>query len=204
MRIAVQSPRDQKQVLVPMRVAWMVSPSTPFLRLEASESPSQDGTKVEFVAYYQCQDEPTPPTGGVRIVQPPGPFQPVVSDRNGPYRLIRISFKSGLWTRTFPAHSDKYIINESLFDWSRVAGKWTPGADIFEFLERDHALWQQSGICPDPRAYEVESSSWLDEVGATQDGDRRWRHYLILGHDGYVEVIAEGCEILEGQVLAGW
>ncbi len=200
----MKNTQDQKQILVPLRVAWMVSPSTPFLRLHVSESASQDETHVEFVAHYQCEEVSRPSITGIQVVQPPSPFQLAEGRQNGPYRLLRIVFKNGHWARMYPSHSDKEVINEATFDWSQVTGRWTPGQDIFAYLKQSREVWQQSGICPDPGVYEVELSSWLDETGAVQDRERKWRHYLILGHDGYVEVIAEGYEILEGQILAGW
>ena len=46
--------------------------------------------------------------------------------------------------------------------------------------------WQSSGTCPDPRAYRVIGSSWLDELSASEHD----HHYLIVGHDAFVEVVA--------------
>ncbi len=198
------STRVQKPILMPIQVPWMVSPSTPFLRLVATECSSQGETHVDFVAYYHCEDVSVSSSSGVLVVQPPSTFQLANSSQKGPYRLLRFVFKSGIWSRMCPSHSDKEVIDESLFDWSQVTGSWTPGEDILKHLQQTRDSWQQSGICPDPSIYEVELSPWLDETGAAQDRYRKWRHYLILGHDSYIEVIAEGYEILEGQLLTGW
>jgi hypothetical protein len=194
---------NNKPKLTPLHVPWMVSPSTPFLRLVALESASQEHTHVEFVAYNQCEDAPPSVSGtGLRVVQAPNTFQVAGAVERGPYRLLRIAFKGSVGARMYPAHSDSQVVNESVYDWTQVRGRWSPGEDIYAHLERDRVSWQHTGVCPDPRVYEVVNSPWLEEMQL--EGDQRWKHYLILGHDAFVEVIAEGHEIIEGQVLGGW
>lgn len=190
----------QKPIAVPFSVPWMVSPSTPFLRLVASESAEQNGTYVEFVAYYQCEDVSIPGSS-ITVVQPPAPFRLSDGHRRGPYRLIRISFKNGTWARMCPAHSDTQVVDNSAYVWSQVPGRCKPGEDIFENLRRNRGLWQQSGICPDPGIYEIASSPWLNEIKDLYNIGTEWKHYLCLGHDSYTEVIAAGYKILEGQFL---
>jgi hypothetical protein len=196
----------KKQKLIPMKVPWMVSPSTPFLRLFASEQSSQESTYVEFVAYYKCEETHSSDalTSGVNVVKQPASFQKGNTGERGPYRLIRIVFENGLWARLSPAHSDKEVVEDCLFDWSAVRGRWSQGEDIYEFMNRTREEWVRSGICPDPNIYEVEGSHWLDETRAANDRHKKWRHYVIQGHDAYAEIIAEGCTILEGQVLSAW
>jgi hypothetical protein len=197
----VRDSRFQLPILLPLRVPWMVSPSTPFLRLVATESAADGGTFVEFVGYYQCDDHPSELGTDVLIAQPPGPFQPAKGIQRGAYRLIRIVFKSGVWARMTPSHSDTETIDESQYDWSQIPDQWTPDMDIDEYLDRDREAWQQTGVCPDPGVYEVSRSRWLSETGAGSDG--RWKHFLITGDDSYADVIAQGYEIVEGQVLTG-
>jgi hypothetical protein len=182
----------------------MVSASTPFLRLFCSESAAEGGTYIEFVAFYECENAEFGTKDSVHVVQPPPPFQLALGTHAGPYRLVRISFKNGLWVRVNPAHSDTEVVDESMFDWSQVSGRWKTGEDIFDYFKRDKESWRQTGICPDPGFYEIQSSRWLDETGASDDRSTKWKHFLVLGHDSYAEVIAESFEILEGQVLAGW
>ena len=192
-----------KPKLMPLHAPWRVSPSTPFLRLVALESASQEQTHVEFVAYNQCEDASSAASGtSLRVVQPPNAFQGAKTDERGPYRLLRIVFKGSVGARMYPAHSDSQVVDESSYDWTQVPGRWSPGEDIYSYLERDRATWLQTGVCPDPRVYEVVNSPWLEEM--QMESDQRWKHYLILGHDAFVEVIAEGHEIIEGQVLGGW
>jgi hypothetical protein len=186
---------------IPLEVPWMVSPSTPFLRLFATE---QENTYVEFVAYYKCEESPTWQSSGtgIQVVKPPSTFH-AADTGHGPHRLVRLVFEWGIWVKLSPAFSDKEVVPEAGFDWSAVSGRWSPGEDIGGFLKRSQEEWLRSGICPDPNVYEINGSQWLEETGAAHDKHNQWRHYLILGHDAYAEVIAKGFVIHEGQVLSG-
>lgn len=160
---------------------------------------------MEFVAYYKCEENSTVRsfTTGIVVVKPPATFQ-MDKAGHGPYRLVRVVFESGLWVKLSPAYSDKEVIQDAIFDWSAVPGRWSHEGDIYELLKRSKEEWLRSGICPDPNIYEVENSQWLDETGAANDKHTQWKHFLILGHDAYAEVIARAYKIQEGQVLSGW
>src|SRR5690606_31132037 len=117
------------------------------------------------------------------------------------YRLLRVRFIEGLWARMLPAHSDLQVIDEANYDWSQVTGRRRPDEAIDEYLIRKSATWRESGVCPNPRFYQVDESAWLHDVIAGSEQREDWRHFLILGHDAYVEVIANGMCIEEGQSL---
>jgi hypothetical protein len=76
-----------------------------------------------------------------------------------------------------PAYSDTQVVEESQFDWSQVPGRWRTGEDIFEYFKRERDLWEESGICPNPRAYEIFSSAWLTQTGLSRDSGKAWKHY---------------------------
>lgn len=159
---------------------------------------------VEFVAYFGCNDNSGHSGENILVVRPPRAFQASTEAEKAPYRLMRIAFKGCISARMCPAYSDTEVVDESAFDWSKISGRWTAGDDIFAYLSRQRALWHETGICPDPQAYEVALSPWAASFRSQYDSDQRWKHYLILGHDSYVEVIAEGYQIIEGQVLREW
>lgn len=192
---------DAKPKLIPLRVPWMVSPSTPFLRLVAFECDFEEKTHVEFLSYDKRLDT-SPPTDGktVEIAAPPGAFRASGNLEEGPDRLVRMAFYHCIAARMCPSHSDAEVVEESAYDWSAIPARFSPGDDIFAYLERNRALWLQTGICPNPRAYEVANSPWLKEYGLANGPV--WKHYLILGHDAYVEVIAKGYEVIFAQAAA--
>lgn len=146
--------------LKPVGVPWQVSPSTPELRVRVSE----DGS--ETVVEARC-----------------------TLCEAGKYRDARIalSFDRGLYLHFSQSYSDAEVVREADYDWTEV-----PTIDpqrIEESRHRLQSLWDETGKCPDPGVYEVENSSWSEEVA-----EQALRHYLIVGHDAYVELLAAGLD----------
>ena len=55
-----------------------------------------------------------------------------------------------------------------------------------DWLRRE---WKATGLCPSPGFYVATESEWLSSLpDANQE---RCRHYVVVGRDGYVELIAE-------------
>lgn len=187
----------EKQLLDPVKVPWMISPSAPFLKLQ--ESSEQGEVLVTFVGYFGTQDTGNSgsPTGMPEIREPGPEFH--LSDDKAPYRLIRVSFAEVLQSRTVSAVSDSQVIRESDYDWHKVASKRRSGEKINDFLRRHASSWEKTGLCPNPRMYEVLGSAWLEELAP--QNPLPWHHYLLLGHDEYVEVAARTWRWDAGQAL---
>lgn len=191
-----------KPKLEPLKVSWMVSPSAPFLRLVAQEGLPVHAVEVQFVAYDKRLDNDAGnQMGMVRIAESPSDFRPYDGPASKPYRQIRICFVGEAYAKVSPAFSDSQVIEEAYFDWSGVPGRWEPGEDIFEYLRRRDRLWYQTGICPNPRIYKVEGSKWLQDAISSERPGSRLNHYIILGHDMFVEILASEHRIIEGQML---
>ena len=77
-------------------------------------------------------------------------------------------------------------MREADYDWSDVP-LLSLGSEYVESRRRRREKWRETGLCPDPNAYEVVGSPWLAEHGhpidRTLEGSKPFRHYLILGHD---------------------
>lgn len=190
------------QRLLPVVVPWQVSPSTPFLRLRASEA--DEPTSVTFMANF-----PAPQSAGeagglgldrVQVVGPPAEFGAVQEAEDSYFRSVKVTFQRGLWARFMPSYADHEVVEEAAYDWSAL-----PPLMLENFEEenrRFHAVWLESGVCPDPGFYVVSGSRWLQETANTGSC---FKHYIIPGHDAYVEVIAEAatwqCEGSEPVVL---
>jgi len=121
-----------------------------------------------------------------------------------PYRAVRVHFKPGLWARISPSFSDSEVVKESIYDWTAVSGRYLPGESVKDWLQRFRETWLQTGICPDPGMYEVESSPWLQEVSAENGRRPGLKHFLITGHDAFIEVLAEEWSWTTERVLEGW
>ncbi len=199
---------ELKPRLVPVEVPWQISPSTPFLRLISSEVVENGATQVQFVAHFGLEDSQGDASElhrSVVVVADPGDLHDQSqSPIQSPYRRVRILFERGLWSRMCPAYSDSEVVKESKYDWSAVVGRYKSGEDPPTWLRRFKVTWLDTSICPDPGMYEVENSPWLREIESVEGSKEELRHYLFLGHDAYVEVLAEGWTWKAERDLAGW
>lgn len=189
---------ERKPKLLPVQVPWMVAFSSPFLRGHLTESGQPSA--ITFVGYFKLDHVRLPGTEAhFEMVKEPVKFEPARTDERCPYRLIRINFSGGRDIRTLPAFSDSQVIEESRYDWSGVPGDLLPGEDAMANHRRTDQYWLDTGTSPDPGVYEVEGSTWLAELSDDSDG---LHHYMILGRDEYVEVLAEGWSWQAGQSVA--
>ena len=179
----------REQRLIAVKVPWMVSPSVPYLRLQASESASDDPTMVRFVAYFGQENAQAESVGANRVCVAPSPYasNEPLGPPTGPYQVVRVEFAWATASRMLPGYSDRELVNPDLYDSSAVRFQFKEGQSINECLLAFRSAWQRDGVCPDSRMYEVENSLWIAELSIK---DERLRHFLILGHDAYVEVIA--------------
>lgn len=189
-----------KPRLIPVKVPWQVSASVSCLRVYASEGAGSQCRSVDFIAHFGLarSDSEQRTVRGVRIVEAPGDFVPT-DGGIGAYRLVRVLFKEGLWVKVCPSHSDTEIIREDFYDWSALDWRVEDSPEGSAFLNRFWDRWRNTLVCPDPRMYQVEESTWLQELGL--DSGSGWKHYMILGHDAYVEVIARDWQWEMGQSL---
>lgn len=114
-----------------------------------------------------------------------------LNDGFGRMERVVVSFGRSVHARFMPSWSDKEVVREVDYDWSAVpahSGVADPNEN--PFLQR----WREQGTCPDSGFYEVGNSNWLLEVNTR----RPLRHFLILGHDAYIEVLAKDWEWTSG------
>jgi len=196
---------DAKQKLVPATVPWMVSPSTPYLRLIATEGYV---TEVMFAAYFGLSDEVLNTKNpsviahiNVAIVDNPYNVPEKLEGEGGAYRVVKLQFQGGLWSRMYPSFSDREILNPSLFDFSSVGCGYNPVHDIDKWLSGFRQEWRRTSICPDPGFYQVKDSLWIQEIKANES---EYKHFIIKGHDAYVEVIAQDWSWESESTLNGW
>lgn len=177
-------PDELKPKLVPVKVPWQVSPSTPNLQLAALESSSF--CEVKLVAYFALGEEKI------------GMLDNVPSDF---FQCLKLTFEGEIWIKMSPAYEDINVIDESIYDWSAVTFRYTPRQDPERWIQQFRNEWRRTFLCPNPRMYEVEWSSWLEETGIE---NHESKHYLILGHDAYIEILAETWKWESEKVLEDW
>lgn len=61
------------------------------------------------------------------------------------------------------------------------------------------SFWEKNGINPNPHFYQIIDSEILSSKGEIYDPNNRFnlKHYLIIGCDSYVEIIASKYEIIK-------
>jgi hypothetical protein len=131
-----------------------------------------------------------------QFVKEAPPFRPARDEGEHPYHLVRMNFDDGLAYRVTDRFADGEIIREDDYDWSAIPGALRPGEDSVGNIERTTRFWLERGISPDAGAYVIEKSPWLRKLGARANG---MRHFMILGDDDYVEVIARDASWEMGQ-----
>jgi hypothetical protein len=52
-------------------------------------------------------------------------------------------------------------------------------------------LFPETGICPDPYFYEVQNTDWFNEKGYQRLINKGFKHFLLVGYDSYLEVLAK-------------
>ena len=60
--------------------------------------------------------------------------------------------------------------------------------DVNEYLDWLQREWMTTGLCSSPGFYVATESAWLAALGERYEGTH---HYVVVGRDGYVELIAE-------------
>lgn len=186
---------ENPQILRPVKVPWQISPSVPYLRLHVY--PGGKSCAVTFIGFFKNEGT-TVASKGVLVIRDPGEFQLADTARGAQHRMIRILFEGVLGSRQLPAVSDGNVIREEEYDWSLVPTGMQKGEKPEDAVKRVDTLWRTNGSCPDPAMYEVDGSRWL---ASTKDGVGS-RHYILLGHDDYVEIIARDWKWEAGQAVA--
>jgi hypothetical protein len=185
---------DEKELLVPVQVPWMISPSVPYLCFGAQETGRP--LTATFIGFFKCEAAGRPPAPGIRKVGDPGPFIPSEHAKGAEYRLVQVEFEQAFASRRSPSFSDTQVVEEGAYDWSLVPNMPLPGEAIKDFLVRVEKIWLSTGQTPDPGMYEVRRSRQLQSAGLPEG---EWHHYLMLGHDEYLEVVARSWSWRPGQ-----
>lgn len=188
----------EKPKLSPVKVPWMISPSTPFLSLE--EQQEGEPLRATFAGYFRPDDQGKERNTSLMpaIVESVPQFELRPLAEKAAYRMVRVSFEDAREHRVCHAESDLEIIRENDFDWALVPIR-KQGEKILDAQRRKAEAWIRTGTCPDPRMYEVLGSPWLAQLNLANP--LPWHHYLMLGHDEYIEVVSRNWTWEPGQSI---
>ena len=97
-------------------------------------------------------------------------------------RRIEVTFKLCYYARV-GHHYDTGSVESLGYEF--VGGFDTEWRDFSRFRDE----WLRRGDCPDSGFYVAQESAWLSELPS--DFREGYRHYVIDGRDGYVELVAQ-------------
>jgi len=185
----------EKPLLIPAAVPWSISTSAPHLKLH--ETQKGEPSFLTFIAYFKLNEVmPNPEGPPVVIVKDPGEFSASAVADEASYRMVRVIFDEGMISRKCFAASDREVIPEEKYDWSKIPGSLRMGEDALSNITRTNNYWSETGYSPDPGFYEVMGSTWSKEMGIS---DSNFRHYIAVGQDEYFDIIARGWRWEAGQ-----
>jgi hypothetical protein len=191
--------------LQPITVSWRIDFSTPFLFLNALEN---DYVEISFSADFgrhmksNIDQEESENIEFQEIAIVEYPISLVKEDyAQYQYQKVKVRFDSFYAIKMLPAYNSLSIINYKEYDWSFVMFFDLLCKDSKLWSEKFHPHWKQTNICPDPRMYEVVNSRWLNETKASKFG---YKHFILLGHDNYIEVLAKDWNWLSLGGIANW
>lgn len=154
-------------------VPWMISPSTPHLGVSTK---SFDGVNHGFVTFMGFFGQRTK---GESLY--------------GQYRQVAVILEGIVGVRMYPEFSPDDSERLESYDWEAVPEFRDEDGSLKNHGRRFDEQWSNSDICPNPAAYIVEDSDWLRQLRFTPDAPPhlRFQHYLFVGDDYNVEVIAK-------------
>lgn len=154
--------------VTPISAEWMVSSTERELDIDDD----QDGTlRVSFLGYF-----------GKAL------NDGEITDK---YQDVNIEFIGVKEYRHFPDYSSEDGERLDSYDWAPVPEFRDKEGSLAKHGETFHKVWSETGLCPDPAVYEIVDSNWVCEFG----NNRSVKHYLVLGGDYNLEIIAEGIRI---------
>jgi len=172
-----------KPTLYPLPVPWKVAGGGSCLKLVAPEFGTGEPVRVLLgVVFGPLASPPTPLRSAGAAAAPAG-------EALDDLRYIEIVFRDAVAAMFLPSFSDAEVIPEAEFDWSQIEVDYSLDAGLDAFRRRFWASWRSSGRCPDPGAYILHKSRLLEPP---RKHAKKYLHYIICGHDNYVEVIASG------------
>jgi hypothetical protein len=111
----------------------------------------------------------------------------IVQLADGLEKSLKIIFESVAECRYFNDSYGESNYNENLIlspegiFLEDNAAAWYPYRDVFK----------ETGISPDSKFYEVQNTNWLNERWYQRLDNKGYKHFLLVGYDSYLEVLAK-------------
>ncbi len=146
--------------LVPIAVPWQIALATPYLRLEINDYGSRT---LSFIASF------------------------LLDATAKEERLVTVTFKKLKRVRVNYITLEGGGMDENLYDWTDVPLRFTEEMNLSVREKQYNAMWLNSGVCPDPRMYQVIQSQLLEPNEIEQ---HQVQHYLAVGEEFTLDIVA--------------
>ena len=189
-----------------VKASWRVDFSTPYISLNALEN---DFAEISFGADFgrhmkgnnSQEDSQAIDFEEVSIVEYPNSLI-LENYSQYQYQRVKVKFDTFYSIKMSPSYSSLCVINDKNYDWGSVMFFDLISQDLEIWSEKFYTYWKEANVCPDPRMYEVENSKWLEnEARAVRLG---CKHFIILGHDSYIEILAKNWDWVSLGGLSNW
>lgn len=182
-----------KPKLVPLKVVWSMSVDDTELELLTDERGFPQS--IVFVGCFR--NHPYDPEA-VFINEEDGTFRLAKEGEQARFHKVKLTFIEGMGSGWHDHYTDRENINYAVYDLSEFPGCINPMEPLEEQIYRNEIYEKESGFCATPRAFEIVGSKSLTELA----GDRTdLHHFLFLGSERNLSVIAKGMEWQLGQAM---
>ena len=179
---------QRKPKLIPVLVPWRITSAVPVLSIAIIEINS---ITLSFQAFFGPMN---PYTGRVNEeVQLAANELGSLGHRNALEARVELTFPFTTDVRINPSISEGRLIDYEAYDISEF--RPVRSLSLNRNAHEDFQLWKTTGHCPTPRMYSIEPSAWLESL--TKEGykyhlgDQPAKHYMILGEDMWIEILAD-------------
>ncbi len=154
--------------VTPLKTPWMLSTTERELQLEETEPRS---LQVSFLGFF-----------GNFIND---------GDSENVYQDVTILFLGVFKYKYFADYSKDDAKRIDDYNWDRIPEYRDEEGSLAGHQDKFNEIWRKTGRCPNPAVYVVENSDWVKSESSSE----MLKHYLLLGGDYNLEVLAEGCSL---------
>lgn len=162
--------------LQPLCVPWQISSSTPNMEIHSKSVGGVNHGRIVFLGCFGIATE--------------------LCARHGRFGQVAVTLDWTVGIRMYPDFSEQDTGRLTGYDWSAIPKFRDANGGFSNYVELFHAQWNFTNICPNPSVYVLEESEWTRQMGYGKDGppQLQFNHYIFLGDDYNVEVLARSLE----------
>ncbi|PYJ69573.1 MAG: hypothetical protein DME76_08495 [Verrucomicrobia bacterium] len=172
---------DVKNRLRSTEVPWQVSPSEEIIGFAGKESEAV----IRILAFFGPK---TLEDTRQQLIKEYGSDVPDDLWNRAGYKSVSVSFDSVLVFCMWPPQLPYGLLDEKNYDFSGIELHYNSSISFSEWSSKFDRQWITSGVCPDPRFYEVLDSELMLKLGIRSPAVRHW---ILLGHDVYFEILGK-------------